>query len=66
MTTSTPSNTSKSEPTAPTGWLARRPWLWVVFAFVMLLSAWSALFYVAMKNQPETVPLVNLSAAPAA
>jgi len=32
----------------------------------MLLSAWSALFYVAMKNQPETVPLVNLSAAPAA
>jgi len=42
------------------GFLARRPWLWVVFAFVMLLSAWSVLFYIALNNQPEVVPLKHL------
>ncbi len=57
MTTSTPGNTSKSE---TLGFLARRPWLWVVFAFVMLLSAWSVLFYIALNNQPEVVPLQHL------
>ena len=57
MTTSTPGNTSKSK---PLGFLASRPWLWVVFAFVMLLSAWSVLFYIALNNQPEVVPLQHL------
>jgi len=57
MTTSPPDNISKSE---TLGFLARRPWLWVVFAFVMLLSAWSVLFYIALNNQPEVVPLKHL------
>jgi hypothetical protein len=43
--------------------LGRRPWLFVVAAFVMLFSAWSALFYIAMNNQPETVPLKHLQEA---
>jgi hypothetical protein len=32
----------------------------VVLAFVMLLSAWSVLFYIALNNQPEIVPLKHL------
>lgn len=42
------------------GFIARRPWLWVVLAFVVLLSAWGVLFYIAIKNQPEVVPLKQL------
>ena len=57
MTTSTPVNISKND---TLGFLARRPWLWVVFAFVLLLSAWTALFYIALNNQPEVVPLKHL------
>jgi hypothetical protein len=60
MTTSTPNNTSSSN---ALGFLGRRPWLFVVAAFVMLFSAWSALFYIAMNNQPETVPLKHLQEA---
>ncbi len=58
MTTSMHANTSKSE---SLGYFARRPWLWVVLAFVMLLSAWSVLFYIALNNQPEIVPLKHLT-----
>ena len=58
MTTSIPNNTSSND-TAP-GFLGRRPWLFVVAAFVMLISAWSVLFYIAMNNQPESVPLKHL------
>ncbi|WP_395745374.1 hypothetical protein [Prosthecobacter sp.] len=57
MTTSIPSNISRSD---TPGFLARRPWLWVVFAFVVLISAWSTLFYIALHNQPEVVPLKHL------
>lgn len=57
MTTSMPSNISKSD---SLGWIARRPWLWVVLAFVVLLSAWCVLFYIALNNQPEVVPLRHL------
>jgi hypothetical protein len=38
-----------------------RPWLWVVVAFIVLFSAWTALFPIAIKNQPEKVPLVELA-----
>lgn len=57
MTTLPPDNISKSE---TLGFIASRPWLWVVLAFVMLLSAWSVLFYIALNNQPEIVPLKHL------
>lgn len=43
----------------PSGVIASRPWIWVVLAFVVLLSAWTTLFYIAYHNQPESVPLVR-------
>lgn len=60
MTTSTPNSTSSHDVAPSVGFLGRRPWLFVVAAFVMLFSAWSVLFYIAMNNQPETVPLKHL------
>ena len=44
------------------GFFGKRPWLFVVFAFALLFSAWGALFYIAIKFRPETVPLATLSA----
>ena len=58
MPTLIPSNISSSDPVLKAGFIASRPWLWVVLAFVLLLSAWSALFYIALEHQPESVPLV--------
>ncbi|WP_395736735.1 hypothetical protein [Prosthecobacter sp.] len=55
-----PASISKSNADSP-GFFGQRPWLWVVFAFVVLISAWSALFYIALNNQPEAVPLKHLS-----
>lgn len=57
MTTSMPNNSSSS---SSLGFFASRPWLWVVFAFVVLISAWSVLFYIALNNQPEVIPLEQL------
>ncbi|MBE7498560.1 MAG: hypothetical protein HS117_26780 [Verrucomicrobiaceae bacterium] len=61
MTTSIPNNTSSSDTASGPGFFGRRPWLWVVAAFVVLLGAWTALFYIAMNNQPEVVPLKHLA-----
>lgn len=44
--------------------VSRHPWLLVVLAFALLLSAWTSLIIVAVKNQPEMVPLEH--AAPTA
>jgi hypothetical protein len=44
-----------------TSFFRERPWLWVVVAFIVLFSAWTTLFTIAIKNQPEKVPLVDLS-----
>ncbi|GEP43374.1 hypothetical protein [Brevifollis gellanilyticus] len=56
-----PDNTSSSDGVLPHGVIASRPWLWVVLAFLVLLSAWSTLFYIAYHNQPESVPLVKVA-----
>ncbi len=32
-------------------------WFWVVLAFVLLISAWSTLIYVAANNRPEVIEL---------
>ena len=37
--------------------LKKRPWLIIVFAFIVLLSAWGLFFKLALSNQPEVVPL---------
>lgn len=38
-------------------YISRHPWLYVVFAFVLLLAAWSTLITIAMKYSPQTVEL---------
>ena len=43
--------------------LRERPWIWVVVAFVFLFSAWTTLFTIALRNQPEKVPLEHLQAS---
>ena len=35
--------------------VSRNPWLYVLLAFVLLLSAWSALISVAVKISPQQV-----------
>jgi hypothetical protein len=44
-------NTTDARP----GFFVRHPWLFVVFAFLLLISAWSTLIVVAMKNSPQTI-----------
>ena len=35
----------------------KRPWILVVIAFLILIGAWSAFISIAIRNQPEKVPL---------
>ena len=37
--------------------VARNPWVYIVLAFVVLLTAWSTLITVAIKYSPQTVEL---------
>ena len=37
-------------------WVLKRPWLAVVLAFVVLISAWATLISIAVKNRPGPVP----------
>lgn len=39
--------------------LNRHPWLYIVLAFVLLISAWSALITLAVKNSPETIEVMQ-------
>ena len=38
-----------------TEFVSRHPWLYVVLAFLVLLSAWSALISVAVKFAPQQI-----------
>jgi len=38
-------------------WFLNRPWLLVVLAFILLISAWVTLFIIAGKNLPEPVEI---------
>jgi hypothetical protein len=38
-------------------WFLDRPWLLVILAFVLLISAWVTLFIIADKNLPEPVEI---------
>lgn len=42
--------------------LRKRPWLLVVAAFLLLISAWAALFFVARLNSPA--PFLEPDPAP--
>jgi flagellar basal body-associated protein FliL len=35
----------------------RTLWIWVILAFVILISAWTALIIIASKNQPELIEI---------
>lgn len=41
--------------------LKQRPWIWIWVAFAALFTAWGTFFAIAMKNQPEKIPLEHLS-----
>ena len=34
-----------------------RPWLFVTAAFLLLISAWTSLIFIAVKHTPESIPL---------
>ena len=38
----------------------KRPWIWIVVAFLILISAWVVLFKIAGKHRPEKVPLEHV------
>ena len=40
--------------------LKQRPWIWVWVAFTVLFTAWGTFFAIAIKNQPEKIPLEHL------
>jgi len=43
--------------------LRKRPWLWIVLAFVLLIAAWAVLITIAVNNQPERVEVEPKGAA---
>jgi len=45
----------KTVPAAKSGFFRKRPWLWVVLAFALLLTAWTTFFYIAYHNQPQVI-----------
>jgi len=36
---------------------ARSLWLWVILAFLVLISAWTALIFIAVDNKPEIIEI---------
>ena len=44
---------SSAEPRPP--FVVRHPWLFVCFAFALLVGAWSTLIYVAHKHAPQSI-----------
>ena len=34
-----------------------RPWLYIVFAFLALVAIWAVFINIAVRNQPQSVPL---------
>lgn len=45
-----------------TPFFVRHSWLLVVFAFVLLIGAWSALITIAVKHAPETIEVPTAAA----
>ena len=44
----------------------KRPWIWVIVAFVVLISAWTNFIRIALNNQPEIIPLEHIQEQAAA
>ncbi len=41
--------------------IRQRPWLWIVVGFTVLITAWIIFMTIAIRNQPEEVPLEYVS-----
>ncbi|MBL9143614.1 MAG: hypothetical protein JNM99_08000 [Verrucomicrobiaceae bacterium] len=41
------------------GFIGKRPWLFVIFAFGVMFSAWGVMIFMAVKHQPEAIPLAK-------
>lgn len=39
--------------------VSRHPWLYIVFAFVVLIAAWSMLIGIAVKHSPQQIEVVR-------
>lgn len=39
------------------GALKKRPWLFVILAFVLLIGAWTTMIILAVSHQPEDIPV---------
>ena len=39
--------------------LANNPWIYVVLAFVILLTAWSTLITIAVKHSPQKIEITK-------
>ncbi len=50
MTTSAPTTTKNS-----------RPWIWIVVALVVMVAFWSVVVTIAVKNQPDSVPVARIT-----
>ena len=37
--------------------LRKRPWLWIIVAFLLLIGAWTGLIMIAVKNKPQSIEL---------
>ncbi len=37
--------------------LRDRPWIWIIVAFVVLITAWTILLKIAGERQPDTVEI---------
>ncbi len=37
--------------------MKKRPWLWIVFAFLILIGSWTVLLKIASEYRPATVEL---------
>ena len=41
-----------------------RPWLYVTGAFLLLITAWTSLIFIAVKHAPQSVPLQTVNSKP--
>jgi len=37
--------------------MKKRPWLWIVFAFILLIASWAVLLKIAAEHRPASVEL---------
>ena len=51
--------TTPAPPSREPGFFGKRPWLYVVVAFLIMFSAWTVMFTVAIKHQPKSVPFAT-------